>query len=205
MSFHSVLNRFRQEVAQRGLLEAGTKVCRALADRLRSPWYWLLWLPLEEFVPQAVEAGLFHVVTTLGDEPVVAQLKRRFDEVTMNVFERRLANGCHLHVLLKDGMIAGTLFVVFGKHQPFQHVTLTDRDAAILDSHIQPELRGQGLYAIFLNASLASAKDLGIQRMYVATTESNLPSLRALYRVGFRQLLKYKVSGGRYRYDTEPL
>lgn len=205
MSFQFVLKRLREELAQRGLGETRRKVWHALADHLRSPWYCLLWISLKEFVPQAFEANRLQVVVRLEDEPVVAQLKQRFDEATLNVFKRRLANGCHLHVLFRDGAIAGTLFVVFGKNRPFQHVTLTDRDAAILDSHIQPEFRGQGLYAVLLNASLRAAKDVGVERMFVATTESNLPSLRALHRVGFRHLLKYRISGREYWYDTEPL
>ena len=132
-------------------------------------------------------------------------LERSLGPSTVSVFRTRLARRCQLCVLAKGNTLAGTLFFVFGRDHPFQHLVLTERDAVILDAWISPQLRGQGLYSIFLDLALGTLKGKGIERVFVATSERNQPSLRALRRVGFRYLLGYRTVMGIYTYDVDPL
>ena len=132
-------------------------------------------------------------------------LEKSLGASTVSVFRARLAQRCQLCVLAKGDTLAGTLFFAFGRDRPFQHLALTHRDAVILDAWISPHLRGHGLYSVFLDLALSTLKGKGIERVFVATSEDNQPSLRALRRVGFRHLLRYRTRMGIYTYDVKPL
>jgi ribosomal protein S18 acetylase RimI-like enzyme len=155
-------------------------------------------------MPSDGEVSL-RVVAEPAKEVDLAMLDGSLGPSTLSVFRARLRRGCQLCVLAKGEKLAGTLFFVFGHNHPFQHVVLTERDAVILDAWISPHLRGQGLYSVFLDLALGTLKGKCIERVFVATSEGNQPSLRALRRVGFRYLLRYRTRLGIYTYDVDAL
>ena len=178
---------------------------REVVDRINPPWQCLFWMPMSGFeAPPPDDRVSLRVISEFAGGVEQAMLENRLGASTMSVFLSRVRNGCQLCVLLKGQAIAGTLFFVFGRTHCFQHVVLTEQDAAILDARIDPEFRGQGLYHVFLNLSLGTLKGKGVERVFVATSENNEPSLRALRRVGFRYLMRYKTQRGIYKYDVRP-
>jgi hypothetical protein len=175
-------------------------------DRIHPPWQCLFWIPLSSFGGFPVVQGItLRVIFNCAGGSDLLALERILGAATVSVFRRRLEKGCQLNILYKEQDVAGTLFFVFGRTQTFQHVVLTDKDAVILDARIDPLFRGQGLYSIFLRLSLDSLKGKSIERVFVATSEHNEPSVRALHQVGFRCITRYKSWMGIYKYDAKPL
>lgn len=179
---------------------------REVFDRIYPPWQCLLWMPLSSFdgAPSDDRVSLRVISDVVGDVEV-AMLEKSLGASAVSVFQARVRQGCQLCVLFRGQAIAGTLFFVFGRTHRFQHLIITEQDAVILDARISPEFRGQGFYPIFLNLSLGTLKGKKIERVFVATSEHNEPSLRALRRVGFRHLMRYKTWMGIYKYDVNPL
>ena len=179
---------------------------REVVDRIYPPWQCLFWMPLSSLASAPSDDKVFlRVISELAGDVELAMLERSVGASAMSVFQTRLRRGCQLCVLFKGQAVAGTLFFVFGGAHPFQHLVLTEADAVILDARIDPEFRGQGLYSIFLNLSLGTLKGKAVERVFVATSEHNEPSLRALRRVGFRYLMRYRAWTGIYKYDVDPL
>jgi ribosomal protein S18 acetylase RimI-like enzyme len=178
---------------------------REVVDRIHPPWQYLFWIPLSSFggVP-AVEGMSLRVISNRAEEADLSALERILGSSAVSVYRTRIAQGCQFHILYKEQAVAGTLFFVFGLTQRFQHVVLTERDAVILDARVDPTFRGQGLYSILLRLSLDSLRGKDIERVFVATSEHNEPSLRALHRVGFRYLMRYRTWMGIYKYDVNP-
>ena len=177
-----------------------------VVDRVCPPWHCLFWLPLSSLDGAPLDATLsLRVISEAAGLAEITMLEKCLGPSAVSVFQARLRRGCHLCVLFKEQTIAGTLFFVFGRAHRFQHLALTEKDAVILDARINPEFRGQGLYPIFLRLSLATLQGRSVERVYVATSEQNEPSLRALRRAGFRYLMRYKIWMGFYRYDVDPL
>lgn len=178
---------------------------REVCDRINPPWQCVFWISMAGFdAPPSDDQVSLRVVSDVVDGEERAMLEHSLGAPAMAVFLSRLRNGCQLCVLVKDQAVAGTLFFVFGRSHRFQHLILTEQDAVILDARIDPKFRGQGLYAVFLNRSLNTLKNKGIERVFVATSEHNEPSLLALRRVGFRYLMRYKTCKGIYKYDVHP-
>jgi ribosomal protein S18 acetylase RimI-like enzyme len=200
------VRRFKECIGQEGVGATASKVIKEIVDRIHPPWQCLFWMPLSGFegVP-AVDGVSLRVISDRGGDADLSVLERILGSSTVSVFRTRLAQGCQLHILYKEQAVAGTLFFVFGRTQGYQHVVLTERDAAILDARVDPAFRGQGLYPIFLRLSLDSLRGKDIERVFVATSEHNEPSLRALRRVGFRYLMRYKTWMGLYKCDPKPL
>ena len=179
---------------------------REAVDRIHPPWQCLFWMPLSSFGEvSAVEGMSLRVISDCGEEADLSTLERILGSSVVSVFRNRIGQGCQLHILYKQQVVAGTLFFVFGLTQRFQHIVLTEQDAVILDARIDPAFRGQGLYPIFLQLSLDSLKGKNIERVFVVTSEHNEPSLRALRRIGFRYLMRYKTWMGLYKFDAKPL
>ena len=170
-------------------------------------WQCLFWIPLQDFQKMTTDAARLQI-TRCAEELAsseLAALRKSVGDFALGRFKARAERQCQLHILWKKGVVIGTLFIVSGKHQKFQHVVLTEHDAMILDARIDPAFRGQGLYSVFLNLSLSFMRDEGVERVYVATSERNEPSLRTLRRLGFIYLLRYKSHRGKYSFDQRPL
>jgi len=178
---------------------------REVMDRINPPWQCVFWMPMSEFeAPLPDDGTSFRAISEFIADGEQAMLADRLGASTLSVFLARVRNGCQLCLLLKEQAIAGTLFFVYGRSHRFQHLVLTEQDAVILDARIDPEFRGQGLYPVLLNFSLGTLKRKEVERVFVATSENNEPSLRALRRVGFRYLMRYKTCAGIYKYDVRP-
>jgi ribosomal protein S18 acetylase RimI-like enzyme len=200
------LRRFRESLEREGVRATARKVLREFMDRVFPPRQCLFWIPLESHDCRPSDGSVsLRVVSEHAGNVDLLMLERDLDPSTLSVFRTRLARGCQLCVLSRGDALVGTLFFVFGRAHPFQHVVITERDAVILDAWISPPMRGQRLYPIFLDLALATLKEKGIERVFVATSERNQPSLRALRRVGFRYLLRYRTRMGIYTYDVDPL
>lgn len=201
-----LLRRVRESLGQDGVVYTVRKVMREVGERICPPWQCLLWMPLPIVSPEEVPATvLLRVISEPFGDSDLAILERSLGTSSLSVFQARVRQGCQLCVLFRGQAVAGTLFFVFGRSHRFQHLVLSEQDAVILDARISPEFRGQGLYSIFLNLSLLSLKGKEIERVFVATSEHNEPSIRALRRVGFRHLMRYKTWMGVYKYDVNPL
>jgi ribosomal protein S18 acetylase RimI-like enzyme len=201
-----LLRRIRDSLEREGARSTASKVLRGLVDRVVPPRQCLFWMPLSGHKCTPSEGSVsLRVVFEPAAEVDLAMLEKSLGPSTVSVFRTRLAQRCQLCVLAQGDTLAGTLFFVFGRDRPFQHLALTERDAVILDAWISPQLRGRGLYSIFLDLALSTLKGKGIERVFVATSERNQPSLRALRRVGFRYLLRYRTGMGIYTYDEHPL
>lgn len=215
-----IYNRFKAE----GLVWFVFRSGKVLRESLSPPWVCLYWLPVQEAVDlkdsNAKYAGSdkfqgllsrtlkgleLRVVTSLSDlKPQEYQaLKDSVGGSDIPVYERRFSQGVELHVLFIDQKVAGTLFFVFGKIHPFQHVVLTEHDAMALDGRVDPKYRGQGLYRIFLSLSIKNLRQRGIERLFIDANENNESANRSYASVGFRFLLKFKTKRGRYRFDRK--
>ncbi len=176
-------------------------------DRIVPPWHMLYWMPVAE-APDPPTNGpvMLRIVRTLGElnRSERQALERSVGASAIPIFERRLLQGNELYILFSGESVAGTMFLVFGRECPFQHTVLTDRDAMVLDARIDPKFRGRRLYAVFLSRSLASLKQNGAERLFIDCAERNKRSIRSFSRVGFQFLLRYRVRGGQYRFDTKP-
>jgi ribosomal protein S18 acetylase RimI-like enzyme len=200
-----LFRRVRESLKQGGLGWTARKVMREVIDRFYPPWQCLFWMPLSDLdrAPSDGRVSL-RVISELAEDVKLAMLKRGLGASAVSVFQARVKRGCQLCVLFRGETIAGTLFLVLGRAHSFQHHVLTEHDAVILDARIDPEFRGQGLYPILLKLSLGTLKGKEIERVFVATSEHNEPSLRALRRVGFRYLMRYRTWMGIYKYDVCP-
>ena len=200
------LRRVKESLGQEGIRPTARKVVREVFDRVYPPWQCLFWMPLSSHASAPPADGIsLRVISEFSGDTEFAVSEERLGGSVMSVYQMRLQRGCQLCVLFTGRTVAGTLFFVLGRAHRFQHVVLTDEDAVILDARINPEFRGQGLYPIFLNLSLATLSSKAVERVFVATSEHNEPSLRALRRVGFRYLMRYRTWMGRYTYDVDPL
>jgi RimJ/RimL family protein N-acetyltransferase len=178
---------------------------REVFDRINPPWQCVLWIPMSGFDASPFDDRVsLRVISEFTGGVEQAILEKSLGASGMSVFSSRVIDGCQLCVLLKGQAVAGTLFFVFGRAHRFQHLVLTEQDAVILDARIAPEFRGQGLYSVFLNLSIGTLNGKGIERVFAQTSEHNEPSLRALRRVGFRYLMRYKTYLGIYKYDARP-
>lgn len=175
---------------------------------LITPWHVLYWIPLTAADRPLTRLGSeLCVVKSVGDLCPAKQkaLERSIGVSAMPIVEERLSQGVELHILFCEERVAGTLFIVFGRTHRFQHLVLTDHDAMVLDARIDPEFRGQGLYAIFLSQSIAWLRRQGIDRLFIDSSEHNDRSVRSFSKVGFRFLLRYRLKRGQYRFDQKPL
>jgi len=200
------LRRVKESLGQEGIRPTARKVVREVLDRVYPPWQCLFWMPLSSLAGAPAADGIsLRVISELSGDTKLAVSGERLGGSVASIYQMRLQRGCQLCVLFTGRAVAGTLFFVLGRAHRFQHVVLTDEDAVILDARINPEFRGQGLYPIFLHLSLATLASKSVERVFVATSEHNEPSLRALQRVGFRYLMRYRTWMGRYTYDVDPL
>jgi GNAT superfamily N-acetyltransferase len=183
---------------------------QALRERMTNPWHLMYWIPTREVkaVPLPVGAS-FMVITNPARELNPAQHKALMDALgprSDKQAEERLTNGALLHVLFVDAQVAGTLFTVSGAARRFQHMVLTDSDSMVLDARIVPAFRGRGLYAVLLAHAAQALPAYGQDRLYIDTLETNIASLRAYEKVGFRFLTRYRMSWRRhYRFAESPL
>jgi len=200
------LKRIKELTEREGVEHTARKVMREAVDRINPPWHCMFWMPMSGYVEAPIDERVsLRVFCEFDGSLDEAMFEKGLGASEMSVLASRLRNGCQLCVLLKGQVLAGTLFFVFGRNHRFQHLILTEQDVVILDARIVPRFRGQGLYSLFLNLSLNTLKEKGIERVFVQTSEHNEPSLRALRRVGFRYLMRYKTCLGMYRYDVSPL
>lgn len=224
MNLLESVNRLRLRLRQEGLRKVGERVYRKVYDSLAPPWYKVYWLPVGEvpepgsdrnippgyesfwkLVVRLIQGVKLQVVHNL-DELDPHQMQLLLDSVgasALPVFQERLSRGIELHILFAEGRVVGTVFFVLGKHQPFQHVVLTDRDAMGLDGRIEPAFRGRGLYPILLLLSIMHFRKQGVERVFADCAEWNRETIRSLECLGFRYLLKYKLLRGSYRYEQE--
>lgn len=213
-------------VREEGIAWFASRMVRKLKDWASPPWICLYWLPLSEatdlrnpatkdggdeklraLLTRLLKSVELKAVTALSDlKPQEYQaLKDSVGASDIPVYERRLSQGIELHILFVDKKVAGTLSFVFGKTHRFQHVVLTDRDAMALDGRVDPKYRGRGLYPIFLSLAIERLREKGIERLFIDTNENNEEASRSFTSVGFRFLLRFRIEGGRYRFDREPV
>ena len=222
MNIFESLNLLRSRLRQEGIRKVGRRLYRKAYDRVVPPWYKVYWVAVDEIpesgcdknIPSGYEAfwklvdrliqGVkIQVVHSLDelDSSQLQSLKGCAGASALQIFRERLSRGIELHMLLAEGRVVGTAFFVLGKHQPFQHVVLTDRDAMGLDAHIDPAFRGRGLFPILILLSVLHLRNQGIERVLADCAEWNVESIRSFECLGFRYLLRYKLVRGAYRYE----
>jgi len=224
MNLLDSVNRLRLRLRQEGLRRVGERVYRKVYDSLAPPWYKVYWLPVGEVpepgsdrnipagheafwrtavrLTQGVKLQVVHNLDEL-DSHEAELLKEYVGASALPVLRGRFSQGIELHVLSVKDRVVGTVFFVLGRHQPFQHAILTDRDAMGLDARIAPALRGRGLYPILLLLSIIHLRKQGIERVLADCADWNVESIRSLECLGFRYLLKYRLVRGAYRYDRK--
>lgn len=206
MNVREALEAVRDRLGRHGARDTAEHVLRVLRERWMPPWQHLYWMPAAEVLRLAAppDASL-RVIERFEDlsESERIDLARHVGESSIGLAHARLERGCELHLLLKGERIAGSRFVVFGRAHRFQGVVLTPRDTMGLDVRIERELRGQGLAPLFFSLSIQDLHRRGCERVFAAVSVQNTPSIRTLERVGFRQILQFRIRRGWYRYDRE--
>lgn len=206
MSLGENLAALRDRIARDGLRPALTRAGEVLRERLVQPWEIIYWLPAAEVRKlDPPEGSRFLVVRSLDelDPALRGEIAARLGASAMPVWERRLAAGCELHLMLLDGRLAASRFVVWGAATPFQNVVLTERDTMGMDVRVDPEMRGRRLAPLFFSVSIQDLARRGCERVFATVAVHNVRSLRTLEGVGFRALLRCRVERGRYRYDRD--
>lgn len=199
-NFRALRDQMRREGARAAVARAG----EVLRERLIQPWETIYWLPARDVARIEPPPGAsFRVVRALDELDSAAReaVTSGPGASSIPLWERRLAQGCELHLMFLDGRLAASRFVVWGHVTPFQNVVLTDRDTMGLDVRVDPDFRGRGLAPIFFSISIQDLARRGCDRVFAAVAVHNVRSIKTLEHVGFRPLLKCRVKRGRYRYD----
>lgn len=196
----------RDRLRRHGAKDTGAHVLRVLRERWASPWQTLYWMKAAEVARLRPAPNLtLRVVERISDlsEGEVSDLARHVGASSMPIVRNRLDRGCELHLLLQDTRVVGSRFAVFGRTHAFQNVVLTPNDTMGLDVRIDRDLRGQGLAPVFFSLSIQDLHRRGCERAFAAVSVQNTPSIRTLERVGFQQILQFRIRRRWYRYDRE--
>lgn len=200
------LEAVRDRLRRRGARDTARHVVRVLRERWVPPWQRLYWMNAAEVVRLDPPPGTrLRAIASLSDlnEDELSDLARHVGASSMAIARERMARGCELHLLGQGARIVGSRFVVFGMTHAFQNIVLTPKDTMGLDVRIDREVRGRGLAPVFFSLSIQDLHRRGCERVFAAVSVQNTPSIRTLERVGFREVLQFRIRRGWYRYDCD--
>ena len=121
--------------------------------------------------------------------------------------EERLDSGARCHGCLLDGELVNVGWTTVGYLELVPGIRICDRDSiAIYDCYTPPAFREKGYYTDSLIRMLRQIRDAGAARALIAVDPGNIPSIKAIERVGFRPLYQLTVSrhfGRQFRRERE--
>lgn len=71
----------------------------------------------------------------------------------------------------------------------FDYMSLRGPAGVVYDIVVDPEVRGQGIGTLLLDATIAALKERGAPRVVLSTAERNEPAQRLFARAGFRRTM----------------
>ena len=108
---------------------------------------------------------------------------------------KRLASGSLCHGLFLDRELVNIGWTSRGFLELVWGVRILDGDsAAIYDCYTLPAFRSRGIYADSLIRMLRQIRDEGVPHALIAVAPDNIPSVRAIEKVGFRPLYLVTIS-----------
>jgi len=110
-----------------------------------------------------------------------------------------MRKGRSLHTVLVDGRLAGWGWSYWPQGPELIDVTQTELEFApnsvsLYDFYTIPEFRGRRLYQALLTHILRTRFAEGAERAYIMVQDTNVASLKAIERVGFRLVMVDEIN-----------
>ena len=89
-------------------------------------------------------------------------------------------------VAVRDDTVLG---YTYAGVEGFDYMSLRGPAGIVYDIVVDPEVRGQGIGTLLLDATIAALKERGAPRVVLSTAEQNEPAQRLFARAGFRRTM----------------
>lgn len=89
-------------------------------------------------------------------------------------------------VAVRDDSVLG---YTYAGVEGFDYMSLRGPAGVVYDIVVDPEVRGQGIGTLLLDATIAALKERGAPRVVLSTAEQNEPAQRLFARAGFRRTM----------------
>jgi hypothetical protein len=177
-----LITRYLKKIRQHGLRGS---IARA-ASRVQENDHWI-WheLALDDELP---DRKLPDGMTLVRAEELYKSALSEVGEVSPEIVESRLANGGHPWVVVEDGQVAFACWI-YPDGTPLEFppgwLPLPDDAVALEHSVASPHFRGRGT-ATGAWVALAEHYGKNAKTMITVVTADNIPTLKAVAKVGFR-------------------
>ena len=89
-------------------------------------------------------------------------------------------------VAVRDATVLG---YTYAGVEGFDYMSLRGPAGVVYDIVVDPEVRGQGIGTLLLEATIAALQERGAPRIVLSTAERNVPAQRLFDRAGFRRTM----------------